>query len=119
MASSAHQPRVIAVGTVTVDVVRRMADDNTCQEVELSFGGVCNNLVCALGALGVRPRFLSPRFIGDLESAVAGHFASNRVEWVRLACDAPLAVFQADLDNAGHIMSEQFVDNGSMSRLTP
>jgi len=106
-----HRP--VVVGTVTLDVLRRGLDT-----ADLRFGGVCNNVACALGALGMSPRFVTATFSGDLGELIPVHLERHGVEWHPLSTRAPLAYYEAVLDASGEVSAERFFDTGSLNAIT-
>ncbi|HYH05731.1 MAG TPA: carbohydrate kinase family protein [Thermoanaerobaculia bacterium] len=106
----------VVVGLVTVDAVARTTVMGAAPLVR--FGGVCNNVACALGALDIQPMFVTPRYRGDVGRCVATHLDAYGVRWIPVDATAALSLFVAQLDERGDVISETFVDGGSVRALT-
>ena len=106
----------IIVGAVTLDVIRSKSPKTN--SVDLRFGGVCNNVACSLGVLGFSPRFVTVTFSGEVGAMVPNHLKYHGVVWYPLPTNAPLAYFEAQLDTAGEVESEQFHNCEALELLT-
>lgn len=113
---SATKPVPVVIGIVAVDAICLSPGPDS--QPLLRFGGVCNNIVCGIGALDLSPIFISPRFSGDIGRGVAPHFEAHGVDWRPLDEYAALSLFIAQLDERGEVVDERFVDGGSVRALT-
>ena len=93
-----------------MDILKFIYRDN----VTIRFGGVCNNVACALGTFGLTPKFVTVRFNGEIGSLVGDHLKSHNVEWFPIEKYASLALFSAELDEKGNIHNEEFYDSHSL-----
>jgi sugar/nucleoside kinase (ribokinase family) len=107
----------LVVGLITVDAVARASATGATPLVR--FGGVCNNIACALGVLDVPPIFVTPRYRGDIGRCLVAHFDCYGVKWIPVNASAALSLFVAQLDENGDVVYETFVDGGSIRALTP
>src|SRR4051794_7318858 len=117
MTEKAHSKAPVVVGPVSVDVLHSRNADLARSEVFLRFGGVCHNIVCTLGMMGLSSVFVSPQFTGEIGHCVGAHLRAQRVNWVPLRCETSLSLFTADIDSVGAVSNEVFVDGGAVRAL--
>lgn len=111
--------RAKVVGTVSLDLLYTYNTNKTAYQMQMAFGGVCKNVACVLGALGMHCDFISARYSGDMGRAIANYFQEHLVTWTPLEQIASPGLFQAHIDAGGQVFDESFSDNGSLEMLTP
>jgi len=116
MNDAAHT--AVLVGTVALDVLHHGLTGTGLASVIIRWGGVVGNMACAMGALGMRPSFLSADYTGEMRAAVANHLALNGVLWERLDVRAPLPLFHAKLGK-DDITEEHFIGDDALRVITP
>lgn len=109
---------VIIIGTITIDSIRFVSEENKIERVGLRYGGVCNNVACALGNIGFAPTFISTKYFGELGASVNTHLENNRVMWQPIENYAGLPFYQADIDPQGNVVQESFIDTSALNLLT-
>lgn len=115
--NDAEHPAVL-VGTIALDLIHNGLTGSDLSPVILRWGGVVGNMACAMGALGMRPSFVSADYTGEMRAAVAHHLARNGVAWERLDLRAPLPLFHARLGK-GDITEEYFIGEDALRVITP
>jgi sugar/nucleoside kinase (ribokinase family) len=110
---------LIVIGTTTIDSIRFLNEEKTVVRVGLRFGGVCNNVACALGNIGLAPIFISTRYVGELGASIGIHFKNNHVNWQPIEQHADLPFYQADINPQGEVIHESFIDTTALKLLTP
>jgi sugar/nucleoside kinase (ribokinase family) len=108
----------VLVGTVTLDVLHEGPIGAGRAPVVLRWGGVMNNVACALGMRGADPALVTVTYTGELAPAVPAHLAANRVRWVPLPTRLPLPLFHAELVD-GSVRHKVFIGDEALSALTP
>nr|WP_277351207.1 PfkB family carbohydrate kinase [Micromonospora sp. HNM0581] len=84
----------------------------------MRWGGVMNNMACAMGARGAGPALVTADYTGELASAVATHLAGNGVRWTPLPFAAPLPLFHAELAD-GSVREKWFIGGAAIDGLDP
>jgi sugar/nucleoside kinase (ribokinase family) len=115
--NDAEYPAVL-VGTIALDLLHNGLTGSDLSPVILRWGGVVGNMACAMGALGMRPLFVSADYTGEMRAAVAQHLDLNGVSWERLDVRAPLPLFHARL-GLGDITEEHFIGEDALRVITP
>ena len=105
----AYESSVAIVGTVTLDILH-ILKSNYNEQLQMSFGGVCKNVACTLGSLGIKPLFISVKFSGEVGGTITEYFSDNNVEWIPFSCAASMPLFQATIDLSGNVINESFVE---------
>lgn len=108
---------VTIVGAITIDAIH-IWEKNECQ-VQLNFGGVCNNVARILAVLDFKTRFVSAKYSGEVGSVIGSYLAMKKIEWSPLTFETPLSYYQADTDINGMVQKEIFIDSGALSKISP
>lgn len=116
MSRSAYAPMLI--GTVALDFLHRGPLGAGLPPAFLRWGGVMNNVACAMGARGDAPVLVTADYAGELRAAVCAHLAANAVTWSPLAVRTPLPVFHAELVD-GSVAAKHFLGADALDLLTP
>jgi len=108
----------VLVGTVTLDLLHEGPIGAGRSPVVLRWGGVMNNMACALGMRGADPALVTASYTGELAGAVGAHLADNQVRWTPLPATSSLPVFHAELAS-GSVQHKVFLADNAMTALTP
>jgi sugar/nucleoside kinase (ribokinase family) len=110
--------RPVLIGTVALDFLHEGPLGKGLPPATLRWGGVLNNVACALGARGRDPLLITADYTGELRGAVAAHLAGNNVTWAPAAVRSPLPVFHAELVD-GSVADMHFLGQEALDSLTP
>jgi len=108
----------IIFGTAALDVLHRGPLGRGTPPVTLRWGGVANNVACALAARGAAPILVTADYRSELRPALAGHYVAAGVEWTPLGEPTPLPLFNGELVD-GSVARMQFLGDEALHRLTP
>ena len=108
----------VVVGTVALDFLHAGALGAGIAPATVRWGGVANNVACALGVLQQSPRFVTADYEGELRSAVSAHLHDNGVRWTPLPVRVPLPVFHAELVD-GSVAAKHFIGEAALDSLEP
>ena len=117
MGSMLRAPTLI--GTVSVDLLYSQPTIDGPSDTVLRWGGVINNMACALGVLGHDPVFMSVNYSGEFRRAVAGNLKANGVNWLPFQTASGIPFFRAKVDEQGNIADESFAGEKAIALLTP
>ncbi|MEV6716627.1 PfkB family carbohydrate kinase [Lentzea sp. NPDC051208] len=113
-----HHGRPLLIGTVALDFLHEGPLGKGLPPATLRWGGVLNNVACALGARGREPVLITADYTGELRGAVAAHLAGNDVTWAPAPVRSPLPVFHAELVD-GSVADMHFLGQEALDSLTP
>ncbi|OLR92321.1 PfkB family carbohydrate kinase [Actinokineospora bangkokensis] len=108
----------LLVGTVALDFLHEGPLGAGRAPATLRWGGVMNNVACALGARGTRPVFITADYTGELRTAVEAHLTTNGAVWRPAPVRSPLPVFHAELVD-GSVSAMHFIGQEALDALTP
>nr|AVW82921.1 6-phosphofructokinase [Nocardia interforma ATCC 21072] len=106
------------IGTVALDFLHEGPLGKGLPPATLRWGGVLNNVACALGARDREPVLITADYTGELRGAVAAHLADNDVTWAPASVRSPLPVFHAELVD-GSVADMHFLGQEALDSLTP
>jgi fructose-1-phosphate kinase PfkB-like protein len=115
---SISELHILCIGSPALDILsKRLAGPVKRQWVEM--GGVGANVARALGAMGCRVTFMTPRFSSEDSDCLELHLRDYDIERVCVGAETILPRFEAELGANGSVISESFLGDSAFDSLSP